>query len=276
MPVMSLPAIDIDLLGTRVNVFVDDSKLARLLAHLLDDVRVAPGGEPVEEFEIVGQAEGGWILRHNGEGILQTTSEASLVERFLATLNELVLDEFTGVAIHAGVVAQGRDAIVIPGPSGAGKSTLVAACLRAGFAYVSDEALCVDRFTLGVIPYPRPLMLSAASAGLVARKPPYPIEGKMALTPADLGGTTASVPLRLAHVILADRGSSLSLKPIAPSSAVPELLERSFGGRDVRVSTFELLATAAMGCRAWRLGYEDAIDAAALLRRELRLSQPSG
>jgi hypothetical protein len=271
-------SIDIDLLGTRVRTTVDDLELAGHLQHLLADLQV-PDESPTQIFEIKGgDSQGDWVLRHNERGILQTSSRASLVERFFAALNEVVLDDFRGVAIHAGVVAQGRDAIAIPGKSGAGKSTLTAACVAAGFSYVSDEALCIDRSTGDVVPYPRPLMLSATSRHLIVPKMQSEgrYDGKRPLSPADIGGRTSSVPLHLADVVLAERGSTLKLEPLAPSIVVPELLERCFEGHDRRAETFELLSRAVKDCRAWRLGYRNALDAAALLRRALPFSQASG
>jgi hypothetical protein len=268
--------LDIDLLGTRVRTIVDNLELAGHLQHLLADVRV-PDGSPTEIFEITGgDTQDDWVLRHNNRGILQTSSRASLVERFFAALNELVLDDFSGLAIHAGVVAEGRSAIAIPGKSGAGKSTLTAACVSAGFSYVSDEALCIDRSTGNVVTYPRPLMLSETSRRLVVPKAQSDdtYDGKCALSPADIGGRTSSETLRLGDIVLAERGSPLNLEPVPLSIVVPELLERCFEGHERRAETFELLSRAVKDCRAWRLGYRNALDAAALLRRALPSSQP--
>jgi hypothetical protein len=270
-------SLDIDVLGTTVRTIVHNPELAGHLHHLLSDLRVAEE-RPTETFEITGgDSQGDWILRHNERGILQTSSRASLVERFFAALNELVLDDFSGLAIHAGVVAQGRGAIAIPGKSGAGKSTLTAACVAAGFRYVSDEALCIDRSTGDVLPYPRPLMLSATSRRLIVptARSEGGYGGKRPLSAADIGGRTSSVTLRLADVVVAERGSRLNLEPLPLSSVLPELLERCFEGHEHRAETFELLSAAVKGARAWRLGYRDALDAAALLRRALPFSQPS-
>ena len=64
------------------------------------------------------------------------------------------------VFIHAGVVGFRGRAIVVPGRSFTGKSTLIAALLRAGARYLSDEyAVLDDRGR--VHPYPRPLSLRA-------------------------------------------------------------------------------------------------------------------
>ena len=62
------------------------------------------------------------------------------------------------VFVHAGVVAFGERAIVLPGPSFCGKTTLVAECVRAGATYYSDELAVIDRRGL-VHPYPKPLSI---------------------------------------------------------------------------------------------------------------------
>jgi hypothetical protein len=64
------------------------------------------------------------------------------------------------VFVHAGVVALGDRALVLPGPSRAGKSTLVAALVRAGATYHSDEFAVLDRDGM-VHPYAKALSLRA-------------------------------------------------------------------------------------------------------------------
>ncbi|HEX2824943.1 MAG TPA: hypothetical protein VHP37_01240 [Burkholderiales bacterium] len=62
------------------------------------------------------------------------------------------------VFVHAGVVAWNERAIVVPGPSFSGKSTLVAALVRAGATYYSDEyAVCLD--SGAIEPFVKPLEL---------------------------------------------------------------------------------------------------------------------
>jgi hypothetical protein len=60
------------------------------------------------------------------------------------------------ISVHAGAVVHRDRAIVLPGPSLAGKTTLVAALVRAGAVYFSDEYAFLDAEGL-VHPYPRPL-----------------------------------------------------------------------------------------------------------------------
>jgi len=60
------------------------------------------------------------------------------------------------VFVHAGVVGVEDRAIVLPGRSFAGKTTLVAALVKAGAEYWSDEYAVLDADGL-VHPYPKPL-----------------------------------------------------------------------------------------------------------------------
>ena len=60
------------------------------------------------------------------------------------------------VFVHAGVVGVDERAIVLPGRSFAGKTTLVAALVKAGAQYWSDEYAVLDGDGL-VHPYPKPL-----------------------------------------------------------------------------------------------------------------------
>lgn len=88
------------------------------------------------------------------------------------------------IFVHAGVVAYGDGAIVIPGASFSGKTTLVAALVQAGAVYYSDEFAVLDDGGL-VHPYPRPLSIRRGrgravedldpGAGIAAGSEPLPV-----------------------------------------------------------------------------------------------------
>src|ERR671929_229610 len=86
---------------------------------------------------------------------------------------------------HAGVVGwQGR-AILIPGRSFSGKSTLVAALVRAGATYYSDEFAVLDERGR-VHPFPKKLSMRLEGS---ARPRFAPVE--------ELGGRRGTTPLRV-------------------------------------------------------------------------------
>jgi hypothetical protein len=61
--------------------------------------------------------------------------------------------------IHAGAIASGRKALLLPAESGAGKSTLTAALVLSGFSYLSDDIVIVDQDTYHIWPFSKPIML---------------------------------------------------------------------------------------------------------------------
>lgn len=66
------------------------------------------------------------------------------------------------ILVHAGAVGWRGRAILVPGRSGSGKSELVAALVRAGAEYLSDEFAVLDREGR-VQPYRRPMALRRPS-----------------------------------------------------------------------------------------------------------------
>ncbi len=92
------------------------------------------------------------------------------------------------IFVHAGAVALAGRAILLPGMSFAGKTTLVAALVRAGAVYYSDEFTVLDEAGL-VHPYARPLALRDAT-GIST---PHPV--------ATLGGVAGTEPLPVGVVV---------------------------------------------------------------------------
>jgi hypothetical protein len=96
------------------------------------------------------------LLYDGSVRLARTLERDELLGTFESYLHRLVAETSPKVFIHAGVVGwQGR-AIVLPGRTLAGKTTLVAALMRAGAEYYSDEYAVVDREGM-VHPYPKPL-----------------------------------------------------------------------------------------------------------------------
>ena len=93
------------------------------------------------------------------------------------------------VFLHAGAVGWNGRAIILPGQTRSGKTTLVAALVRAGATYYSDEYAVLD--TQGrVHPYPRPLTIRTET-------------GELRETPVEaLGGRSGRRPLPVGTVLV--------------------------------------------------------------------------
>lgn len=125
------------------------------------------------------------------------------------------------VFVHAGVVAWKGQAIVLPGRSYSGKTTLVAALVRAGATYYSDEHAVLD--TKGrVHPYAKPLSLREDVGG-----------GPRRCAAEDLGGLVGSKPVRVGMVTMCEYRDGARWRPrlLSPGRAVLALLAHTVPAR---------------------------------------------
>ncbi len=90
------------------------------------------------------------------------------------------------VFVHSGVVAWQDRAIVIPGDSRSGKTTLVAALIRAGATYYSDDFAVIDSSGL-VRPYARPLKIRRSRFGEFDRHRVEELGGRRGINPIPMG-----------------------------------------------------------------------------------------
>ncbi len=125
------------------------------------------------------------------------------------------------VFVHAGVVGWHGQAIVIPGPSLSGKTTLVAAFVRAGATYYSDEYAVLDA-NGRVRPYIKPLSVRPAPN---LRSVKYPVEA--------IGGVAGAEPLPVKWVLVTQYRQAAAWRPCAltPGQAILELLARTVPAR---------------------------------------------
>lgn len=247
------------LLDSRLRLHVPDA-LEETARRLL----VPCPGEGVPLEHDVRVVEGG-VQVDGGTPSPAPSTPAGLLEQVLAAVNALVIGDLRSPAVHAGVVALDGAVLTWPGVSGAGKTTLTAACLRAGFAYVSDEALVLDVAT--VRPYPKPLSLDAWSLAAVGLDLPEPGATERAVLPAELGAQVAPAPLVPTHVLrLRRRTGPPTLQPVSRAETAMLLVEHAFNHWKDPVATFTRATRAVRTASCWELGYDEPLAAAALLR----------
>lgn len=73
--------------------------------------------------------------------------------------------------LHAGVVARGDRAVILPAEPGSGKSTLTCALHLAGWRFLSDEFGVIDPTTGMVLPMLKPAALKNRSIDIIGRRP---------------------------------------------------------------------------------------------------------
>src|SRR5215210_1128703 len=125
------------------------------------------------------------------------------------------------IFVHAGVVAHGGRAIVLPGLSLAGKTTLVVALIGAGATYYSDEFAVLDEHGL-VHPYAKSLSIR---------------EREQAQSDHDVesfGGIAGAEPLRIGAVVFTKYRAGAEWEPtrLSPARGALALLEHTLPVRE--------------------------------------------
>jgi hypothetical protein len=136
------------------------------------------------------------------------------------------------VFVHAGVVAVGGRAIVVPGRSGSGKTTLIRALVNAGATYYSDEYAVLDG-TGRVHPYPR--------------RPSVRVRGERKQRHAvPRGHGRAPVPVGLIVETRYRPGARWAPRPLSAGECVLALLSNTVPARDRPAEVLAVLARAAI------------------------------
>jgi hypothetical protein len=250
--------------GLRIGVRV--SKL-EALERLVDCL--PPGWEPSDSAEVDGlfsYVVGGsepmsnvrryHILYSGLQKVARTMNEDTIADVLEAEL-QLFVAEWAGerVFVHAGVVGWKGRALVLPGRSQSGKSTLVAALLRLGASYYSDEYAVLDRDGK-VHPYARKLSLRQP-AGRPRR-----------VDAGDLGAISPKEPLAVGTVAFASYQPSRCWRPdrLTPGKALLEMYRNTVPARSrpqLSLSALERIVPCSVNLKGAR--GEAAETAAALL-----------
>jgi hypothetical protein len=153
--------------------------------------------------------------------------------RLAAGLRHHVALHSSDLFVHAGVVAVNGSALLIPGRSHSGKSTLVAALLRMGAAYLSDEYAVIDQ--RGTI-LPFPTALSIRDGAGVARR----------VDPEALGASviTGPTPARLVVATRFRPGARWDPRPVSRGEAMLHLLQNTIAARSQSVKAMRRIRLA--------------------------------
>jgi hypothetical protein len=227
--------------GARIGIRVSH----RAILHRLPAI-LPPGAAitSVEPLDIVYTLSPGDLYR----GSVSLSSRSTIDEALRVLESDLHFQVAqharTALFVHAGVVGWKGGAILIPGRSLSGKTSLVAALVRAGAAYYSDEYAVIDRQGC-VHPYAKPLSIRDENGG-AARVPV-----------AEIGGRAGAETLRPVAIVLANYRLGARWRPraLTQGQALLALIDNTVLAQEQPELTMETLtrvvssATALQGLR---------------------------
>jgi UDP-N-acetylmuramyl pentapeptide phosphotransferase/UDP-N-acetylglucosamine-1-phosphate transferase len=246
----------VDVLGTAVRLEAPHEHQAHL-RQLVDGLITGRPATRVLALVRDGAAPGTLRLEEDGElvldGITPDVAEATVVWR----LNEVAGEAKGHHVIHAGCVARGNRAVVLPGRSGAGKSELCAAAIGAGYAYLSDEQAALDLRTGLLSPYAKPLGL-----------------GHRVVPPTELGPRRPVAPTPPAAIVFPtfDRHARQPTTTALPPALA--LLGLCAHSSQVDRTSFLWLAGMARACPASAVTYGSSAEGLTAIRKALASADP--
>jgi hypothetical protein len=164
------------------------------------------------------------------------------------------------IFIHAGVVGHHGRAVVLPGASFAGKTTLVAALVRQGATYYSDEFAVLDDDGL-VRPYAKQLSVRDDSRHRVQVE--HPVES--------FGGVAGVEPLRMGAIVVTNYRPDAEWQPrqLTPVEAAMALLANAVPARERPVEVMRAVTRSSEGALAIESDRGEADAIAPLLLEQL-------
>jgi hypothetical protein len=231
--------------GSRVSIKTNLPRLEDVLFGCAPpQTQLVEGVTADEEFNLLadGEVNDRTYTLHRGPELLINTKELARALGALASEwhAAIALHASPLLFVHAGVVGWLGKAIVIPGRSRSGKTSMVAALVRAGADYYSDEYAVFDEFGY-VHPYPKPLSLRE-HPGTLARQ----------CNVTELGGRNGQKPIPVGLVVATryDEHVRWESRALTAGQTVLWLLDNTICARTRTRHAIEVFARIASGSLA--------------------------
>jgi hypothetical protein len=263
-------------LGFHFTVRADDPFVAAYLGELLDALTVSPGDGPApESFRVTTADPEGDSRRYDVHlddvPVIRGATLPQIVDGIVQRLNMRCIASPHWLCTHASSVSHDGEAIVFAAHSESGKSTLAAGLVRAGFAYVSDEAVAFDWESGCIDPYPKPVSLDEGSWSLFPELDPRPSIGDSAefhqwhVPAGSIGPGRVSSGCRARWLVFPkyDAGAETEVTPITRGEALVEWSKNTFRFNEQGREALTLLAGLVPEVECYRMTVGDLDDAIA-------------
>ena len=232
--VVSPAAICFDAYGVPVELRVHDPELIGALRGVVPPgASITEPGVAATVYSIV-ENDGSYLLLADSCRVAERAQLADILALLESALHfHIAVASRTRLFVHAGVVGWRGGAIVLPGRTHAGKSSLVAALLRAGATYYSDEYAVLDDDGF-VHPFARALGMRDET-GRTHRVDPRTI------------GAVGEMPLPVTRVVATRHVNDATwyAASMSPGETVLALLDNTLAARSRSADALRILAAVA-------------------------------
>ena len=213
------------------------------------------------------------LLLVDGEVTSTESKPGRVTGTVVHSLTRKLIEETDALAIHAGGVVRDGVAVALPAAMESGKSTLTAGLVRAGFSYLTDEAVLFDWATQIVIPFPKPISLDPGSWPLFPElEPEAPLpdgfkDEQWHIPPDTIRPGSVAEPCRIRYIVFPKyaEGATTALTPLKRAEATVELAKNTFRFNERPRRSLDALSNVVPDAECYRLDVGDLSDAVALV-----------
>jgi hypothetical protein len=256
-----------DALGLTFGVQAEDPGLCSYVERLY--AGFPEPGNAAHRYILNDTADGA-TLWFDDERVGDAGELAALVAPLVHSVNRQALDGSEHLILHAGAIEQDGVGLVFPGSMEAGKTTLAAGLVRAGFGYLTDEGVAIDRENLSIHPYPKPLSIDRGAWRLFPELEPQAGLGTNAykadqwqVPPADIrpGALGRSCGVDVIVFTTYEEGAETSIEPLRRAEALVELAKNTYKFDVQGAPALDVLAEVVRSAACYQLTSGD-LDAA--------------
>jgi len=254
---------------------VDDPALRDYVETVFDALVVDERATEVLEVIRITATEDGsasrYDVRHGDAELGTGVTAPAAVDAIVQRANSRCVDSSGWLSTHASCVSRDGHAILFAAHSESGKSTLAAGLVRAGFAYVTDEAVAFDWDAGCIQPYPKPISLDPGSWPLFPELDPratYTDDAPFSqwhVPAAHVGPGRVSAPCRARWLVFPkyEAGADTAIAPITRGEALVEWSKNTFRFNEHGRRALELLGGLVTDVDCYRMTVGDLDDAVA-------------
>jgi hypothetical protein len=210
----------------------------------------------------------------DGDTVASDASLGTLVGSFVHALNRRAISSDYAIMCHAGGVELDGVGFVFPAHMESGKTTLTAGLVRAGFDYLTDEAVSFEPTTGLIEPFPKPLSIDQGSQFLFRELTPEPAPGddrapdlQWQVPPDAIRAGAVGRPCAARFIVFPryEADAPTELETLSRATTLMELATNTFEFRDHARRSLEVLARVVEGAQGFRLTIGDLHEACAVI-----------
>lgn len=256
-------------------VATNDIGFRDYIDHVLTDL-ARPDVDQAERYDLLDLGakarDNRYLVLFNGTAVMATDEAHRALAVLLWHINAGVVRRSTSrwPVVHAAAAVTEGVAVLLPGPAESGKTTTVAGLVRAGFGYLTDEAVGIDVETLAAQPYPKALSIDRGSWRILSDlRPPHDerLAEQWQVPVRQIRPDAVSGPAPIRFVVCPEYhpGSTTRLEPVSRGEMLMRLADSTFQFQDNAHRNLELLALVVTNADCYRLTVSDLDQAVKLI-----------